>query len=213
MISQDKALSILQPYFKDIINMHINAFNTFMKSSDNLQLFSNSTQASMIHDLIVNEAKQKFSGSQNVKLLTYQRLDLAIFDKCLRARFKKLNKDLTASNHPTNQVKHFNSQESLICGQLYLPGIVQDEFSVNDNFANINIGYRPNEIGTYVQGIYITCPMNNNTNRWEHQIYAHNVTDIFTEIIGTEYDPSEEKTYKIRIKNNSKEGKTDEQQG
>lgn len=108
---------------------------------------SSRTEASIIHDLIINNIKEKFSDDPNTYVVTKRNLFiLGINNGSVLIRFKKMDKHQRVHNIPTQQSFNFNNQLSF-----FGPSI------------NINAGYVPN--GLEVE-VFIACPENNKKNFW-----------------------------------------------
>jgi hypothetical protein len=116
------------------------------------QKHSARTEASIIHDLIVNNIKNNFKDDHNTYCVTKRNLFLlGINNGAVIVRFKKMDKHLKVSNIPTQQSFDFNNQQFYLFG----PSI------------NINAGYVPNGLEL---DVYFACPENNNKNSWSWPI-------------------------------------------
>lgn len=112
-------------------------------------------RANVIYDLMIEEARKRFSGSPDVTIVEdVQRALLVIGDLLLR--FKKVDDQLHTRNYPTQGALQFD-------GQLRLPGIPRG--------TRVTVGYRIDElqqklsavlivlaVGGRVQGAYEILP-------------------------------------------------------
>jgi len=116
------------------------------------------TKANIRRDHVVTRIMEAFHGLPNTGLIEKNDglfllvLYSPIINQTLAIRFKKLDNTLKAANIPTQQAEMFDDQFPL------------PEVPPKATYANA--GYTLNQIGTDVDGVYITCPNGPNDFYW-----------------------------------------------
>lgn len=96
-------------------------------------------RANVIYDLMIEEARKRFSGSPEVTIIEdAQRALLGIGDLVLR--FKKVDDQLHTRNYPTQGALQFD-------GQLRLPGIPRG--------TRVTVGYRIDELQQKLSAVFV----------------------------------------------------------
>jgi hypothetical protein len=129
----------------------------------------------MIHDLMVKHVKRRFDGSDNVRWFVRRGLFHLEIDGPLWLRFKKLDRNMRASSIPTRQALSF-----LNVLQLELPGMPGP-------VPRLTAGYVLNQLGTAIEGAYVTCPLGSEI-RWFIELIEP-LTDRVIEIDAGEREP------------------------
>ncbi|MBP2635781.1 MAG: hypothetical protein H6Q72_1688 [Firmicutes bacterium] len=136
--------------FYNCISASINYYQE--KHKDDGHIFLPRTKANAINDIMANNIKKSFESDPDVYIF-YARgrsLRLSINNGAVVVRFKKMDKNMTTHNIPTQQALDFNEQLTLF-----------------GNSININAGY----ISTgFDHKIVVACPENNNQNFWAWEV-------------------------------------------
>ena len=152
------------PYVREAI---LEGFNDFLLTKGFMEgelgitsTFENRTYCSMIHESIKHRATIIFKSQDNSRVAvgTYNGVFGVLIKGVCFIRFKKLNRDFSASNISTRQDDEYRSQVSL-------PGI-------GDQILNLYAGYIPDKFWLSVQAAHIVCW--NNSFQW--QIDMNSVT-------------------------------------
>lgn len=214
IIPQFQALEILNPYFQTIVEIHEQAMRAFVNDGKNLTYkLSNGCKSTMIHDLIVDEAKNRLPFGNGCEYDTVDGLFVVIVEEVLILRFKKLGNDLTTSNQPSWQVKKFNTQRSIFDGKQMSFFFFKDDPIIKPDAVNINIGYIPNHTLTGIYALYVTAPKNEKKNLWEHLFYIDGILLPYeTEEIPVASSPKGQKRYNVDVSHHLKKDDADEEE-
>ncbi|MCZ6701891.1 MAG: hypothetical protein O6940_02490 [Ignavibacteria bacterium] len=173
IIPESQALEILGPYFKTFAEIHEHAMQAFVNDGKYLTYkLTNGCKSTIIHDLIVDEAKNRLPFGKRCEQDTVDGLYIVIVEEVIILRFKKLGNDLTTSNQPSEQAKRFNTQKSILNGQQLRFSFIKEEPIIKPNAVNINVGYIPNRTLTGIHALYMTAPRNDKKNLWQYLFYV-----------------------------------------
>lgn len=159
-IDKKKAMTIINPHIERIKRAIFTGVDFYLNgdSFKDRHRLSPRTDASIIHDLIIDEVENEFTGVNGTYCKTSSNLFMLIIDSAVVLRFKKFDDKLLGSGINTQQSLAFNLQDS---AQLELDGMPAEGL--------LYVGYRLNELNTKLNDIHITNRYNN-YNIWEWNI-------------------------------------------
>ncbi|CAJ1313825.1 hypothetical protein [Paenibacillus nuruki] len=170
---KSKAMQILDPYIiqvKEAINKGVKDYYIGEDYAAIRHKHSSRTAASICHDNIIEEIKQRFENQPNVLIKKSKGLYMLIIEGIIVIRFKKFDEKLNSSGISTKQAIAYDYQDPL---QLDLDDMPPDGLL----FA----GYTLNDLQSNVDRIFITYKYGS-VNIWDW-----NITD---EGIATDLQPA-----------------------
>lgn len=168
-LSADEALKTLQPHLNAFCSWPKKAWETFQRNiaPQFSGFYSKRTRASIIHDLMINEAIRYSDKTPSFKNFNLNNLVGFVADEKIALRLKKLDRKKLPKNIPTDQVQSFRSQRSL-------PGI-----SV---IHHLEIGYCLDNLERGIDAIYLVYPRGLKNNFWSYQITESEAKPIIEDI-------------------------------
>lgn len=166
-MTKAEAQDIMAPYISRLKKRVIHEVNSYFLGDayrETRHRHSPRTAASICHDHIINGIKEEFEGEPGVRFQTKRNLFLMIIGEKVVLRFKKFNNKLLSRNINTNQTILFNYQHS--------ESLVQLEFDGMPPHGLLHVGYTVNDLGTALDGVYITYRYGNNN------IWVWNLRDV-----------------------------------
>lgn len=110
MITEEAAKIVLDPYHDAFFRLVTRAFERFQAGPISLTaLPSPKYKATTMHELMMDEARLRFSDVEGVEILEGQNFLLRVEDR-LFVRFKKVDRELRTSNYPTARAVAFDAQ-------------------------------------------------------------------------------------------------------
>lgn len=145
--SLDEAVSELAPeYFPRIASAIRGALSEFISDHAHLRYrYTQRTEASIIHDLMVAHLRQELDGLPGVSFLLRRNLFIVGIAGRWIFRAKRLDRVLRSKNIPTQQVLNFLGQV-----QLEIPGA--------ESPTNLQIGYQREGAELATAPLWVTCP-------------------------------------------------------
>ena len=140
---------IIEPHYEKIVTAMSMAFEDYMnftQSYSRLPEFdlNKRTITSLIHDFTRARIQISFSGVDDVKVGTYNKIFGLVIDDQVFIRFKKIKPDYSTSNIPTKQTRDYEQQQIEF---LELPS----------KPVYLYAGYMLNETWTSIKDLYIMC--------------------------------------------------------
>jgi hypothetical protein len=178
MLTQNEIEILILPYKEIIEKIHYTALEHFINCySEDKHKLRKTSIANVLRDFIVYEAKVKFGELKDESVQIIEKANGTFFievsghrkgiEGSVIARFKKVNKQLLTANIPTKASINFNTQRSVgYLSQPYLDGEDWQKPPKTLHPSNINIGYLPNELGTDLNGIFLTYPNGQRSIAW-----------------------------------------------
>jgi hypothetical protein len=158
---QDTAQAAFAEFKADFADLVTEALRAYLRDyGEHRYRHTARTEANIIHDLMREGARLRFSDHPRVKLI-----DKGIhFKVCIDGewviKLKKMGRGLRTSNYPTQAALDFVHQE----GQLLLPGVAGEP-------TNLHLGYHKREIELLSSPVYLTCP-DGGSIAWEWMLEA-----------------------------------------
>jgi len=150
--TRDEAKAQLNVIADDLLACWAAALKEFIETYNTLRVkWSKRSESSVIHDLVIHHIRQRFDDdhpyarARQKGNLSYLEVNVGIGGK-FTMRFKKLNRDLSASNIRTQSVMSFIKQQQ----QVELPGVEKP--------VNVWVGYQPAEGSLLDSRIFVVCP-------------------------------------------------------
>jgi len=149
--TRDEAKAQLEVIEDDLRACWGAALKEFVEQYNQLRAkWSKRSESSVIHDLVVHQIRERFDDDHPYARAR-QKGNLSFLDVDVggggkyTARFKRLGRNLSASNIPTQSVLSFIEQQ-----QLELPGV--------DKPVNVWVGYQPAEGSLLDSRVFVVCP-------------------------------------------------------
>lgn len=196
LISQSEADIILEPYKESLrlcVSMAWRYYNEHYGHVHHLH--TPRTRASILHDLMVHNARKNFEGKPGIEMRDMRGLFLLIVDGQLLIRFKKLDEDKMSRSIPTRQTEDF-------LAQMDLPGMPP-------RATAIIVGYELNRLQTEMAAITVTCP-NGSYNAWYFELSEGTPS---AEVVELPVEPKTPSQKRIRVKKDKKDLKREESNG
>lgn len=168
-IGKNEAKKIINPYRNKIesaVNKSIKHYLTGEEYATVRFRHTPRTDASIIHDLIVDEIENEFLDVTGTYFQRKKNLFCLVIDDKVILRFKKFNDNLLGSGINTRQLIAFNLQDS---AQLDLPDMPADGL--------LYVGYRLNELKTNLKDLHITYRYN------KYNVWTWDITSNENEVI------------------------------
>jgi hypothetical protein len=122
------------------------------------------SEASLIHDYMVDAVKAEFDGESGISFSTYRNLFTVNFFHKYLIKLKKHDRKLRTRNVPTQLVLDWLDQ-----GQLDLPGMP-------DEATNLHLGYQPG-MTLATSKIWLTCP-DGSVLDWKWELAGEEPTEL-----------------------------------
>lgn len=117
---------------------------------------SRRTRPTILHDLIIDECRQRLGNAAGINIVSSQGRDLIVIDNVLLIHFKQLNRKLQSRNYPTDMAERFYAQEPLL-----LPNV--------PDVCRVTIGYIPSTATNSISAIYALLQVRK-TIAWSYEI-------------------------------------------
>ena len=156
VLTEDAAKAILEPYMPGL-QEDLEASWAWVQEAldgdpERRVVFDTSTQAAMVFNRFVFLTERRLSTDPKVRITKHGRMmKVAFGGGQLSLRFKKLDEELRSKNVKTNQ-------QLRIYSQMVLDGM--------DPTTTVTFGYKLDPPGRNIVGVYITCPIGWNINKW-----------------------------------------------
>lgn len=139
------------------------AFDEYSSHPPSILLnMSDRTQCSLIHDLIVKQAKVLADTTPGLTLTSNKGLWVLNVYNLYLVRFNKLNEALCASHNDTQVTIRFRGQDQVFEPQYEIPGMPKEA-------TNVILGYKFNATRTWYKSVHVVCPSESGYH-WEFEI-------------------------------------------
>ena len=128
--------------------------------------YSPRTQASVIHDLMVQEARRAVAGVAGVKCMVIKGGFVLLVRQTYVIKLKKMDGRLRTKNVPTQTVIDFNNQKPL---QMDLPDVPPE--------THLVFGYVPHGAELLKSAVWVTCPKGRR-HRWVWMVEKREMADV-----------------------------------
>jgi hypothetical protein len=159
ILSKAEAWTILKPYMPAMVEDFRDAWLWVQaildQDPDRRSTLDISTQAAMVFDRFKRLAALRFIGTSRCQLTTQGRMLRIILGGKLAIRFKKFDGQLHSGNVHTN-------------AQSYM--YFQFEFDGMESPTEVTFGYKTDATDRNVVGLYVTCPIGWDVNKWVIEI-------------------------------------------
>lgn len=156
LLTRDEARAILDPHTPVLLGCLAEAWEAVQRTLDEdperRAVFDSATQAAMLYDWFANLIVGQLDGAPGVRKVQTGKMIKLIFNDRLSLRFKKFDRNLWSRNVRTNnQLRHYF--------QLQLDGVAEEA-------TEVTLGYVTDVTNTGLRGVYLTCPIGWNRNKW-----------------------------------------------
>ena len=158
IISRAEALELLGPILEDLVAIPREAFNQYNATiRPLLPLNTARGQASDLHELCAQGARERLGGRPNIKLYEEPQSPRFLVNYANQAliQFKKLDADLCPSNSATETAKKFDRQSNI-------PGLPWA--------LRLTVGLELDAHGTALSSVYLVCTVGMKNKAWYHDL-------------------------------------------
>lgn len=180
MLTKEESLALIKPHNTLILNMVSSSLERLKCLDSERHVLRKTSVANVYRDLLVDEARIRFSGREAEGIRLIDHSDTSFFiefsgygygvDGAIWAKLKKVSKNLLTSNIPTKKAVAFSEQQNIgyTC-QPFLDGEDWQSAPKSLQPVHVNIGHFWNELGTDVQAVFVTSPNGRASISWfEH---------------------------------------------
>lgn len=169
LLSKNETDGILNPYKKSLKEIILKGWQCY-KDEDQGNAYRHGliTKAMLIHDYIVDFARQEFHNNPNINILNLKGLFLLVIENKIYIRFNKLDAYLRPAKSTSNQFNSFINQLDLF------------KLEIESKSLNLIAGYLINDSWENIKAIHVCCPLEQ-SNLWTIKIYdevAQKVLDL-----------------------------------
>jgi hypothetical protein len=177
LIESGEALSLLGRHLPAFYRCVDGAWTDYMSYPIEKRIIhSERSRASLVHDHMVDRASQYAAREEGVEIMERSGLHLFVFGGTIAIRFKKFDEDLRTRNQPTEQVKRFKAQYSLI-------GV--------PDAHNLESGYILSPDGQSIKAIHLVCPSGTGI-YWDVLLTESEQTSVVQDLFGKSLETEEE---------------------
>lgn len=212
MLSDDDVKKILKPHHSRYSNSWRGAFTDYAtKYVETRPIHSKLARAIILRDHCIDHVKRNFADriGVDVEIVEEGNLFLVVMsgklvgiDDTVAARLKKFNDKMLTSNIPTKQANNFNDQKPVVT--FYQPSLFGEPLiAPKREPVHVNVGYRPNDVYTDVEGVYATRPNGKRSIQFFVRIDNDEGTQAVVIEMPLEQPPQEPRSNQVRIKKKS----------
>jgi hypothetical protein len=193
MLTREDARTLFDPHFESLAGALEGAWRAYhLDYAALLHRHSTRSRATIVHDLIVDDARNRFGQTPGVTIDERRGLFLLNFEGRALLRFKKLGRNLRPHSTPTIQTSLFDDQEPLqaLMASLPLPHMPTTP-------THVYAGYALSANGLELKGLYLVCPQGQR-NVWVDELPRPQVSRLEPIDLPLIEQPSPSRRFRVR---------------